>query len=47
MTKNPQGLEKIVVSGDENLEMIENEVGVLKGIPADNVELVEEKKGAD
>ncbi|KAJ7922680.1 translation initiation factor SUI1 [Mycena leptocephala] len=52
VTKNPQGLEEIVVSGDvsdEILEMIENEVGVLKGIPADNVELVEEKKkkGAD
>ncbi|KAJ7779076.1 translation initiation factor SUI1 [Mycena metata] len=47
VTKNPQGLEEIVVSGDvsdEILEMIENEVGVLKGIPADNVELVEEKK---
>ncbi|KAJ7937040.1 translation initiation factor SUI1, partial [Mycena leptocephala] len=52
VTKNLQGLEEIVVSGDvsdEILEMIENEVGVLKGIPADNVELVEEKKkkGAD
>ncbi|KAJ6564494.1 translation initiation factor SUI1 [Mycena capillaripes] len=47
VTKNPQGLEEIVVSGDvsdEILEMIENEVGVLKGVPADNVELVEEKK---
>ncbi|KAJ7866969.1 translation initiation factor SUI1 [Mycena olivaceomarginata] len=47
VSKNPQGLEEIVVSGDvsdEILEMIENEVGVLKGIPADNVELVEEKK---
>ncbi|CAK5281282.1 unnamed protein product [Mycena citricolor] len=47
VTKNAQGLEEIVVSGDvsdEILEMIENEVGVLKGIPADNVELVEEKK---
>ncbi|KAJ7801484.1 hypothetical protein B0H13DRAFT_2390000 [Mycena leptocephala] len=39
-----KGLEEIVISGDE---MIENEVGVLKGIPADNVKLVEEKKGAD
>jgi hypothetical protein len=29
---------------DDVLEMIEGEVGVLKGIPADNVELVEEKK---
>ncbi|KAF7303871.1 Translation machinery-associated protein 22 [Mycena indigotica] len=47
VTKNPQGLEEIVISGDvsdEVLEMIENQVGVLKGIPADNVELVEEKK---
>ncbi|KAJ7100859.1 translation initiation factor SUI1 [Mycena belliarum] len=47
VTKNAQGLEEIVVSGDvsdEILEMIEGEVGVLKGIPTDNVELVEEKK---
>ncbi|KAJ7620127.1 translation initiation factor SUI1 [Roridomyces roridus] len=47
VTKNPQGLDEIVVSGDvsdEILEMIENEVGVLKGIPVDNVELVEEKR---
>ena len=29
---------------DEILEMIEGEVGVLKGIPADNVEIIEEKK---
>ena len=29
---------------DEVLEMIENGVGVLKGIPADNVEIVEEKR---
>ena len=47
VTKNPQGLEEIVVQGDvsdEIVEMIENEIGVLKGIPADNVEVVEEKK---
>ncbi|KAJ3815130.1 translation initiation factor SUI1 [Lentinula aff. lateritia] len=47
VTKNPQGLEEIVVQGDvsdEVLEMIEGEVGILKGIPADNVEIVEEKK---
>ncbi|KAJ6607692.1 translation initiation factor SUI1, partial [Mycena sp. CBHHK59/15] len=47
VTKNAQGLEEIVVAGDvsdEILEMIEGEVGVLKGIPPDNVELVEEKK---
>ncbi|KAJ6615163.1 hypothetical protein B0H10DRAFT_2164937 [Mycena sp. CBHHK59/15] len=47
VTKNLQGLEEIIVSGDvssEILEMIDNEAGVLKGIPADNVELVEKKK---
>ncbi|KAF9069253.1 translation initiation factor SUI1 [Rhodocollybia butyracea] len=47
VTKNPQGQEEIVVQGDvsdEVLEMIEGEVGLLKGIPADNVEIVEEKK---
>ncbi|KAK0205256.1 translation initiation factor SUI1 [Desarmillaria ectypa] len=47
VTKNPQGQDEIVVQGDvsgEILEMIEDEVGLLKGIPADNVELVEEKK---
>jgi density-regulated protein DRP1 len=47
VTKNAQGLEEIVVQGDvsdEILEMIEGEVGILKGIPADNVDLVEEKK---
>ncbi|KAJ6558651.1 hypothetical protein B0H10DRAFT_2240817 [Mycena sp. CBHHK59/15] len=47
VTKNPQGLEEIIVSRDvsgEILEMIDNDAGVLKGIPADNVELVEKKK---
>lgn len=47
VTKNPQGQEEIVVQGDvsdEIVEMIEAGVGVLKGIPADNVEVVEEKK---
>ncbi|KAF8886934.1 translation initiation factor SUI1, partial [Infundibulicybe gibba] len=47
VTKNPQGLEEIIVQGDvsdEIVEMIEGEIGVLKGIPADNVEVVEEKK---
>ena len=29
---------------DEILEMIEEGVGVLKGVPADNVEIVEDKK---
>ena len=52
VTKNAQGQEEVVVQGDvsdEILEMIEGEVGVLKGIPPDNVEIVEEKKkkGAD
>jgi len=47
VTKNLQGQDEIVVQGDvsdEIVEMIEAEVGVLKGIPADNVEVVEEKK---
>ncbi|KAG5643487.1 Translation machinery-associated protein 22 [Asterophora parasitica] len=47
VTKNLQGLDEIVVQGDvsdEILEMIEAGAGVLKGIPADNVEIVEEKK---
>jgi density-regulated protein DRP1 len=47
VTKNPQGIEEIVVQGDvsdEILEMIEEEVGLLKGIPADSVKIVEEKK---
>lgn len=53
VTKNPQGQEEIVVQGDvsgEILEMIEEQTGVLKGIPVDNVVEVEEKKkkgGAD
>ncbi|TFK68779.1 density-regulated protein DRP1 [Pluteus cervinus] len=49
VTKNPQGQDEIVVQGDvsdEIVEMIEGGVGVLKGIPADNIELVEEKKKA-
>lgn len=47
VTKNPQGLEEIVVQGDvsdEVLDMIEEGAGVLKGIPVDNVQLVEDKK---
>jgi len=47
VTKNPQGLDEIVVQGDVSgdiLEMIEEQVGVLKGVPADNVVEVEEKK---
>lgn len=47
VTKNPQGQEEIVVQGDvsgEIVDMIEDEVGLLKGIPADCVKVVEEKK---
>ena len=53
VTKNPQGLEEIIVQGDvsgEILELIEEGAGVLKGIPIDNVVEVEEKpkkKGGD
>ncbi|KAF4576439.1 Translation machinery-associated protein 22 [Pleurotus pulmonarius] len=47
VTKNAQGLDEVVVQGDvsdEIMDMIEQETGVLKGIPVDNVEIVEEKK---
>ncbi|CAE6432314.1 hypothetical protein ACGC1H_000385 [Rhizoctonia solani] len=47
VTKNPQGQDEIVVQGDvtdDIMEMIENQVGVLKGVPEDNVVCVEEKK---
>jgi len=47
VTKNAQGQEEIVVQGDvadDVVEMIEEGVGVLKGIPSDNVEVVEDKK---
>ena len=47
MTKNAQGLDEIVVQGDvsgEILDMISDQVGVLKGVPEDNVQTVEEKK---
>ncbi|KAF9257785.1 density-regulated protein DRP1 [Marasmius fiardii PR-910] len=52
VTKNPQGQDEIVIQGDvcdEVLEMIEEGVGILKGIPSDNVEIKEDKKkkGAD
>ncbi|KAI0691388.1 eukaryotic translation initiation factor 1-like protein [Cytidiella melzeri] len=46
VTKNPQGLEEIIVQGDvsgEIVELIEEGAGVLKGIPIDNVVEVEEK----
>ncbi|CCO27506.1 Translation machinery-associated protein 22 [Rhizoctonia solani AG-1 IB] len=47
VTKNPQGQDEIVVQGDvtdDIVEMIENQVGVLKGVPEDNVVCIEEKK---
>ena len=47
VTKNPQGLEEIVVQGDvsgEIVEMIEEQVGVLKGVNADNIVEVDESK---
>ncbi|KAI9057419.1 density-regulated protein DRP1 [Trametes sanguinea] len=53
VTKNQQGLDEIVVQGDvsgEIVEMIEDGVGLLKGVPKDNVVEVEEKtkkKGGD
>lgn len=48
MTKNAQGQDEIVVQGDvteEVIDMIIEQVGVLKGVPEDNVVKVEEKKG--
>ncbi|KAI0089295.1 density-regulated protein DRP1 [Irpex rosettiformis] len=53
VTKNLQGQEEIIVQGDvsgEIVELIEEGVGVLKGIPIDNVVEVEDKpkkKGGD
>jgi len=47
VTKNLQGLDEIVVQGDVSgdiVEMIEDQVGLLKGVPADNVVEIEEKK---
>jgi density-regulated protein DRP1 len=47
VTKNPQGLDEVVVQGDvadDIVEMIEAQVGLLKGIPVENVERIEEKK---
>jgi len=47
VTKNPQGLDEIVVQGDVSgdiVEMIEEGVGLLKNVPKDNVVEVEEKK---
>jgi len=47
VTKNAQGLDEIVVQGDvsdEILEILEKGEGVLKGVPIDNVQVVEDKK---
>ncbi|KAK7696114.1 hypothetical protein QCA50_000757 [Cerrena zonata] len=47
VTKNNQGFDEIVVQGDVSgdiVEMIEDGVGLLKGVPKDNVVEVEEKK---
>lgn len=47
VTKNLQGQDEIVVQGDvsdEIVDMLEEGAGILKGVPADNVEVVEEKK---
>ncbi|TCD62503.1 Translation machinery-associated protein 22 [Steccherinum ochraceum] len=47
VTKNPQGLDEIVVQGDVSadiVEMIEDGVGLLKGVPKENIVEVEEKK---
>ncbi|KZT60761.1 density-regulated protein DRP1 [Calocera cornea HHB12733] len=47
VSKNLQGLEEIVVQGDvteEIVDMIIDQVGVLKGVPEKNVVRVEEKK---
>ena len=46
VTKNPQGLDEIVVQGDvssEIVDMIEEGVGLLKNVPNDNIVEVEEK----
>jgi density-regulated protein DRP1 len=50
VTKNVQGQDEIIVQGDvadEIMDMISEQVGVLKGVPEDNVEIVEEKKKKD
>lgn len=47
VTKNNQGFDEIVVQGDVSgdvVEMIEDGVGLLKGVPKDNVVEIEEKK---
>ncbi|KIM28248.1 hypothetical protein M408DRAFT_144967 [Serendipita vermifera MAFF 305830] len=47
VSKNASGTDEIVVQGDvtdEIVEMLEGNVGVLKGVPADNIICVEDKK---
>ncbi|KZP00231.1 density-regulated protein DRP1 [Calocera viscosa TUFC12733] len=47
VSKNLQGLEEIVVQGDvteEIIDMIVDQVGVLKGVPEKNIIKIEEKK---
>jgi density-regulated protein DRP1 len=47
VTKNAQGQDEIVVQGDVSddvLELIESGAGPLKGVPAHNVVITEEKK---
>jgi density-regulated protein len=47
VSKNAAGGEEIVVQGDvtdEIVEMLEGNVGVLKGVPADNIVCIEDKK---
>lgn len=47
VTKNPQGMDEIVIQGDvseEIMDMISDKVDFLGSIPEDNVEVVEDKK---
>ncbi|KAG6328253.1 hypothetical protein ID866_10837 [Astraeus odoratus] len=47
VTKNAQGQDEIVVQGDvseEMLQLVQGGKGVFAGVPAANVEIVEEKK---
>jgi len=46
VTKNAQGFDEVVVQGDvseEIQELLEEQAGVLKGVDADKIALVEEK----
>lgn len=47
VSKNPQGLDEIVVQGDvteEIIDLISDQVGIMKGVPEKNIVKVEEKK---